>query len=47
MGKIVNFAEHQAVKQTRIAEQQTRAEQALLQASVEFKKLSALKGDRR
>ena len=47
MGKIVNFAEHQAVKQTRIAEQQARAEQALSRASVEYKKLSDLKGDRR
>ena len=45
MGSVVNFATHATVKQQRITEQEKIPQEALMQASVEFRKLSEMRRD--
>jgi hypothetical protein len=46
VGTVVNFDQHKQVKEQRIVTQEKRAQEALMAASVEFRRLAELKGDR-
>jgi hypothetical protein len=45
MGQVVSLSQHQATKNMQIREAESKAQEALHQASLAFKELHRLKGD--